>query len=171
MAKYKKDKTKVIWKNNSNENIAYDLKELLKNEKFDTKPNMAKFLKTYVKSIRLFISEGKVDLWPKIYYDIGKSFVYFNDHTTVVIKDLTRKEIYVQQDIHELKMTESLKSSLEKFFDYLEQFKFIRNGHEDVKVFSTDVEKTNAELSAQISCVKEKEIQQFIDYTHKILVS
>jgi hypothetical protein len=46
----------------------FDVKKLLKTEKYDTKPNMAKFLKTYVKSIRIFISEAKVELYPKIVF-------------------------------------------------------------------------------------------------------
>lgn len=169
MAKSKKDKINNVQWIIFNENNTYDLKNLLKNEKYDNKPNMAKFLKTYVKSIRICIKESKVDLWPKIHYDIGKSIIRLKDDTTL-IKD-SHDNFYIFNDLIEQDISDSLKSLLEKFFEYLEKFRFIRNGHEDVKVFSTDVEKTNAELSAQINCVKEKEIQQFIDYTPKISVN
>jgi hypothetical protein len=40
---------------------------------------MAKFLKTYIKSIRIFISEAKVELYPKISYDISKILIKFKD--------------------------------------------------------------------------------------------
>lgn len=167
MAKKKKDKIKTIQQSTLSENIVYNIKELLKNEKYDTKPNMAKFLKTYVKSIKIFISEARVNLWPRISYDIGKRLVYLKDNT-LLIKDFSG--VSACREFNDIKMTESLKSLLEKFFDYLEQFRFIRNGHDDVKVFSTDIEKTNADLSAEINCVKEKEVPQFIDYTPKIIV-
>ena len=50
----------------------FDVKKLLKTEKYDSKPNMAKFLKTYVTSIRICIKDAKVNLYPKISYDICK---------------------------------------------------------------------------------------------------
>jgi hypothetical protein len=52
------------------------------------------------------------------------------------------------REFEDLKLTENNIETINKFIDYLEQFRFIRNGHEDVKVFSTDVEKTNNELSS-----------------------
>ena len=72
----------------------------------------------------------------------------------------------------DLNLTENNIQTINKFIEYLEQFKFIRNGHEDVKVFSTDVQKTNNELSSQMACVKEKEVEKelFRDYTPKITV-
>ena len=148
----------------------FDVKKLLKTEKYDTKPNMAKFLKTYIKSIRIFISEARVELYPKISYDISKIIIKFKDDQ-VIVKD--RYNLYLCREFEDLKLTENNIETINKFIDYLEQFRFIRNGHEDVKVFSTDVEKTNNELSSQMACVKEKEVKKemFIDYTHKITVN
>lgn len=148
----------------------FDVKKLLKTEKYDTKPNMAKFLKTYIKSIRIFISEAKVELYPKISYDISKIIIKFKDDQTI-IKD--RYNLYLCREFEDLKLTENNIETINKFIDYLEQFRFIRNGHEDVKVFSTDVQKTNNELSLQMACVKEKEVEKemFIDYTPKITVN
>jgi hypothetical protein len=57
----------------------FDIKKILKTEKYDSKPNMAKFLKTYVKSIRICIKEAKVELYPKISYDISKIIIRFKD--------------------------------------------------------------------------------------------
>lgn len=85
-----------------------------------------------------------------------------------MIKDING--VYLCKEYDDLPLTESNIETINKFLDYLEQFRFIRNGHEDVKVFSTDVEKTNAELSAQINCVKEKDISEFRDYSAKITV-
>ena len=148
----------------------FDIKKLLKIEKYDTKPNMAKFLKTYIKSIRIFIKEAHVELYPKISYDISKIIIKFKDDQTI-IKD--RYHLYLCREYNDLKLTENNIETINKFIDYLEKFRFIRNGHEDVKVFSTDVQKTNNELSSQMACVKEKEIDKeiFRDYTPKIIVS
>ncbi len=123
----------------------FDVKKLLKTEKYDTKPNMAKFLKTYIKSIRIFICEARVELYPKISYDISKIIIKFKDDQ-VIIKD--RYNLYLCREFEDLKLTENNIKSINTFIDYLEKFHFIRNGKQDVKVFSTDVEKTNNELSA-----------------------
>lgn len=145
----------------------FDIKKLLKTEKYDSKPNMAKFLKTYVASIRICIKDAKVDLYPKISYDICKIIIRFKDDQTI-IKDVNN--VYLCRDYDDLDLTENNIETINKFIDYLEKFRFIRNGHEDVKVFSTDIEKTNAEISAQMACVKEKELPEFIDYSAKIIV-
>lgn len=145
----------------------FDIKKLLKTEKYDSKPNMAKFLKTYVASIRICIKDAKVDLYPKISYDICKIIIRFKDDQTI-IKDINN--VYLCRDYDDLDLTENNIETINKFIDYLEKFRFIRNGHEDVKVFSTDIEKTNAEISAQMACVKEKELPEFIDYSAKIIV-
>lgn len=150
------------------EKMFFDIKKLLKTEKYDSKPNMAKFLKTYVTSIRICIKEAKVDLWPKIHYDISKIIIRFKDDQTI-IKDINN--VYLCREYDDLDLTENNIETINKFIDYLEKFRFIRNGHEDVKVFSTDIEKTNAELSAQMACVKEKELPEFRDYSAKITVS
>lgn len=146
----------------------FDIKKILKTEKYDTKPNMAKFLKTYVQRIRIFISEAKVELYPKISYDISKILITFKDDQVIV---KTRNNLYLCREFEDLKLTENNIETINKFIDYLEKFKFIRNGHEDVKVFSTDIQKTNSELSSEMACVKEKEIQKevFRDYTPKII--
>lgn len=145
----------------------FDIKKLLKTEKYDSKPNMAKFLKTYVASIRICIKDAKVDLYPKISYDICKIIIRFKDDQTI-IKDVNN--VYLCRDYDDLDLTENNIETINKFIDYLEKFRFIRNGHEDVKVFSTDIEKTNAEISAQMACVKEKELPEFLDYSAKIIV-
>lgn len=80
MGRHKKIKqNKSVGQNSAAEKLFFDIKKLLKTEKYDSKPNMAKFLKTYVESIRICIKEAKVDLWPKIYYDIGKIIIRFKD--------------------------------------------------------------------------------------------
>ena len=74
----------------------FDIKKLLKTEKYDSKPNMAKFLKTYVASIRICIKEAKVDLWPKIHYDISKIIIRFKDDQAI-IKDINNVYLcYIQ---------------------------------------------------------------------------
>lgn len=146
----------------------FDIKKILKTEKYDSKPNMAKFLKTYVQSIRICIKDAKVNLYPKISYDISKIIIRFKDDQTI-IKD--NYHLYLCKEYDDINLTENNIETINKFIDYLEKFRFIRNGHEDVKVFSADVQKTNNELSSEMSCVKEKEIQKemFRDYSHKII--
>ena len=131
---------------------------------------MAKFLKTYVTSIRICIKDAKVNLWPKIHYDISKIIIRFKDDQ-VIIKDINN--VYLCREYDDLDLTENNIKTINTFIDYLEKFRFIRNGHEDVKVFSTDIKKTNTEISAQLACVNEKEIKPeiFKDYSAKITVN
>lgn len=147
--------------------LMYDILQLLTVEQYDTKPNMSKFLKTYVQSIRICISNGKVDLWPKIHYDISKVIVRFKDNQTL-IKD--SDNVYLMKNFNDIEFNDKEKELLLNFFKLLEQFKFIRNGNTDVKVFSTDVEKTNAQLEIEQNCIKEKWCT-FKDYTPQISVN
>ena len=90
MSRKKKDKKKSIKsKENVEENPKLDIIFLLKNELMDTKPNMAKFLKTYVKLIRVFTG-NKIEMYPEYHYDISKIFVSFNDNHQLIKKDLIK---------------------------------------------------------------------------------
>ena len=165
MSKAKKNKNIAI--QNIGESINYDVIGLLKSENYLTKPNMAIFLKTYVKSIRICISSGKVDIWPKIHYDIGKAIIRFKDNKTLI---KCQAGVYLCDGFTDIELTDQHKQLINKFFELLEQYRFIRNGHEDVKVFSTDVEKTNAQMQNSLNCIKDKQ-PDFVDYTPKISVS
>lgn len=57
-----------------------------------------------------------------------KKFLYFLENDKLEEVELKQKNL----------------DKIVKFFKCLEEFKFIRNGNDDVKVFSTDVDKTNA---------------------------
>ena len=46
--------------------------------------------------------------------------------------------------LEEVELKQKSLDKIVKFFKCLEEFKFIRNGNDDVKVFSTDIDKTNA---------------------------
>ena len=56
---------------------------LLRENKLDTKPNVAKFLQAYAQSIRI-AAVSKRDRWPKINYDISKCIVRFKDGSTLI---------------------------------------------------------------------------------------
>lgn len=54
--------------------------------------------------------------------------------------------------LEEVELKQKHLDKIMKFFKLLEELKFIRNGNDDVKVFSVDVNKTNAQLSTEIGC-------------------
>lgn len=73
----------------------------------------------------------------KNYYrdNAERKFTYYMDTSTFETVELKQKHL----------------DKISKFFDLLEEFKFIRNGNDDVKIFSTDVGSINSQLSAEIA--------------------
>lgn len=132
----------------------YDIMDLLLHQKYDSKPNMGKFLKQYVQSIRLSINNGKVEMWPKIDYDVSKAFIKFNDGHEL-IKDYyapaTYPKFYIFDGIDEIRTDEKVEKTVEKFFSYLEGFKFIRTNQQSIEqMFIKDgVEKLNEKLNVE----------------------
>lgn len=132
----------------------YDIIKILLTERYDSKPNMGKFLKQYVQSIRLSINNGKVEMWPKIDYDVSKAFVKFNDGHEL-IKDYyapaTYPKFYVFDGIDEIRTDEKIEKTVEKFFSYLEGFKFIRANQQSIEqMFTKDgVERLNEKLDVE----------------------
>lgn len=126
MSRKKKDKKKSLKTNeNVEENPKLDIILLLKNELMDTKPNMAKFLKTYVKLIRVFTG-NKIEMYPQYHYDISKIFVTFNDNHQLIRERLDKDYAYYMYDgIDEIPLKEKEKESVSQFFDFLLQFKFV----------------------------------------------
>ena len=126
MSRKKKDKKKSLKTNeNVEENPKLDIIFLLKNELMDTKPNMAKFLKTYVKLIRVFTG-NKIEMYPQYHYDISKIFVTFNDNHQLIRERLDKEyDYYMYDGIDEIPLKEKEKESVSQFFDFLLQFKFV----------------------------------------------
>ena len=126
MSRKKKDKKKSLKTNeNLEENPKLDIIFLLKNELMDTKPNMAKFLKTYVKLIRVFTG-NKIEMYPQYHYDISKIFVTFNDNDQLIRERLDKEyDYYMYDGIDEIPLKEKEKESVSQFFDFLLQFKFV----------------------------------------------
>lgn len=137
--------------------ICFDILHELQTNDFDTKPKMAKFLKKFAKSIRIS-TQHKIQLWPKIHYDIGICVVRFKNKWAL-LKNYYRdneegKFLYCLENdkLEEVEFKQKNLDKIVKFFNCLEEFKFIRNGNDDVKVFSVDVGKSNAQLSAELEC-------------------
>ena len=64
-------------------------------------------------------------------------------------EDLKKAQNYLN---HLIELKEKDTQNIERLFNLLEEFKFIRNGNEDVKAFSTDLTKLNEQLQAEIDC-------------------
>ena len=116
--------------------MAYDTLKLLKTERYDSKPNMGQFLKQHVTSIRLAIANGKVELWPNIGYKTTKAFVKFNDGCEL-IKDYSPAQnyprFYLFNNLDEIEINASFECVIDKFFSYLEGFKFIRTNQQSIE--------------------------------------
>ena len=117
---------------------------------------MSKLLKKYVSSIRIS-TQQKIQLYPKIHYDIGLCIINLKNGDSI-IKNYYRdndgnKFIYSYfKGIDEIELKEKDTQNIERLFNRLEEFRFVRNGNEDVKAFSTDLTKLNEQLQAEIDC-------------------
>jgi len=78
LRKQKKHEERIKEEIEKRKNKPLDIIHILKSELYDTKPNMAKLLEKYVKSIRLYISNN-IDVYPEFKYNITKVFIRFND--------------------------------------------------------------------------------------------
>lgn len=89
------------------EKLKFDILNLLKTEHIDTKPNMAKFLKQHVSSIRT-LNWSKMQFYPTFKYEVTKISVRFlDDHELIFDKTkLENKDkytMYYGTDSYELK--------------------------------------------------------------------
>ena len=109
------------------EKIVFDVFYLLKHENLDTKPNMAKFLKSYVKCIT-GCPKTKPSFYPSFDLEITKWFVKFLDGHELIF-NLQRTESNDQYIFYyftdEVEMKTSEISAVKMFFDKLIEFKFL----------------------------------------------
>ena len=106
----------------------FDVIELLKTEHLDTKPNFAKFLDTYVERIAAVVSNGKMQFYPTVQYSLPKIFVRFLDkHEFIYMAEVLpdKPHYYMYDDLEEIPLKPKELELVEKFFNYLIQFKFV----------------------------------------------
>lgn len=102
-----------------------DILNILKNEEYDSKPKMAKFLEQYVKYIRVF-NANNIEMYPKFHYEISRAFVTFiggSELIAMVRKD--NLEIYLTYDFEDIVLKPKEKELITQFFRLLFEFKFI----------------------------------------------
>lgn len=119
----KKEKLQAIVKE---EKLKYDILMLLRSERQDSKPNLGKFLNSYVKEIR-GCNNGKIVLYPTFKYEITKVLVQFlDDHMLIYCKSgLNGSEYYLYDGLDEIEIKSKDLDYVIQFFKYLEEFKFI----------------------------------------------
>ena len=124
MSKKKKRKQMQIVSNEDNQNL--DIPYLLSSELYDTKPNMAKFLEKYVKSIRILFSQGKAEVYPKYEYQISKVIIQFNDNSFILsIESQGDRKVIYERDLEEIPLKEKHEELINSFVQFLFQFKFV----------------------------------------------
>lgn len=102
-----------------------DIINILKTELYDTKPNMAKLLDLYVKSIRLYIGSN-IDIYPEFKYEISKIFIRFKDDSELIRIKQDKNFVYIiERDFKEIDIKEKEKELIEQFFSLLFYFQFI----------------------------------------------
>ena len=134
MSKHTKDK---VWKENqrqklqeelNKEQIKFNIVQLLKTERQDSKPNLGKFLKCYVKEIRCSNS-GKISFYPSFKYDLSKIFVRFLDGHELIYdmkSDGKFAPIYYMYDgTDEEELSAKDIEPIKALFDLLLQFSFV----------------------------------------------
>ena len=108
------------------EEIKYNIIELLRTERQDSKPNLAKFLKEYVHDIRTSF-DTKVQFWPSLKYKITRVYVRFFDGHMLIwnkVKDFG-PDCYLYDGLDEKELTEKQSEVIMQFFTYLWEFKFV----------------------------------------------
>ena len=133
MSRHKKDKkakAKEKAQAQLQENkVKFDIIQLLNEEQLDTKPNMGKFLKQYVKMIRGLNANSKICFYPDYKFSISKVFVKFLDGHELIYDMATTDDkqvkyfLYFETDELELKKKDA--EAVEKFFNFLLQFNFV----------------------------------------------
>ena len=106
------------------EETVFDVFRLLAEENTETKPNMAKFLKGYVKSVSGH-QWSKPVFWPPSGPDIAKYFVRFLDGHELMA-DMSRREpaYYFYMGVEEVETSERERALAAEFFRRLFLFKF-----------------------------------------------
>lgn len=108
--------------------LVFDVFSLVQNENLDTKPNMAKFLKNYVKCIT-GCPKVKPTFYPAFELDIFKYFVKFFDGHELII-DLTQKDpkwkYFFYYELDEVKLSQKELALIEDFFNKLIEFGFVQ---------------------------------------------
>lgn len=110
------------------EQVKFNIVQLLKTERLDSKPNLGKFLKDYVKEIRCSDS-GKITFYPNFKYDLSRVFVKFLDGHELIYymkSDGKFAPIYYMYDgADEKELSAKDIEPIKAFFSYLLQFRFV----------------------------------------------
>lgn len=87
------------------EKVKYDVIELLRRERQDSKPNLGKFLSCYVREIR-GCTNGKILLYPETRYKVTKVIVSFLDgHELLYVKQgMVGAEYYMYDGMDEVEL-------------------------------------------------------------------
>lgn len=99
---------------------------LLREERQDSKPNLGKFLKTYVACISTSIGDSKIQLYPVFSYELRKVFVKFADRQELIkVYNSTEPTFYLYDGIEEKDLTDKDIKLIAQFFVWLETFEFV----------------------------------------------
>lgn len=110
------------------EKVCFDIVQLLSVEQIDTKPNLAKFLDTYVEDIHASIGSSKISFYPNYRYELAKLFVRFLDgHELVYIVNAlpNGQHYFLYNGVDEEELTQNDLMLIQRFFSFLVDFKFV----------------------------------------------
>lgn len=107
--------------------LQFDIMFLLRTSALNLKPNLAKFIQRYVKSIRGF-NANNIQFYPEFKYTVEKVFVRFLDgHELLYLKNSANNTVsyYFCYGVDELEIKENELLLIKQFFDSLFEFKFV----------------------------------------------
>lgn len=128
--KQRKEKKQLeLQKKLAEEHVKLDVLQLLREEKLETKPEVADFLKKNVKNIWVFVKDGKAYVWPAEKRVIAKAFMNFLDGHELIWNKLSDgkvlpKVIMCYED-EEAKLSSKDIDVIEQFFLKLQELGFI----------------------------------------------
>ena len=110
---------------NAQEKVKFNIVQLLKTKRQDSKPNLGKFLKDYVKEIRCSDS-SKITFYPNFKYDLSRIFVRFLDgHEPIYDMKSDGKFASIYYTYDGTDEEELSTKDIEAFFGFLLQFHFV----------------------------------------------
>lgn len=127
-AKQKEKKLEKAQADLKENQVKFDIITLLMNEQIDTKPNLGKFLKQYVKMIRCLNQNSKICFYPNFSYEMSKVFVKFLDGHELIFdmkSQVPENTYFLYFETDEIEMSKKDKEYVKRFFDFLFQFKFV----------------------------------------------
>lgn len=143
----KEKKRKEYIKKLEEEKVKFKIFQILKETDFNSKPNLMKFLQTYVQSIRC-LSDRNFQFYPSFTYHITRVFIVFADGHELVFHMLSDDKITQRFELiynyESINICPGNKQILNEFIESLFKFKIVKTTGDQVFSLKTTQQNENS---------------------------